>query len=881
MINVLRVIGQHLLALTRKKRLDNELDGEVEAHLELLEQDLIAAGMAPAEARMAALRNFGGIEQMKEIHREVRGYPWIEGFVRDFRYGLISLKQQPGFATVAIAVLALGIGANTAMFSIIDAVLWKPLPFPDPDRIVRVWETPDATIRNSTSTLTFLDWKHLDTVFDAVSVDERTTAAITTGGVPERLSGSLVSADYFKVFGVQAGIGRTFTPLEDQPGSAPVVVLSNALWKSRFASDPDILNRELVLDGEANRIVGVMPAGVFDRETARYWKPLIFAPEQMTRGSHWLDVIGRLRPGVSLEEARARLTVLRASLAPQMAAFKKNWGFTAEPFEQRLVGDNMRRAVYLGFAAVLMVLLIACSNVANLLLTKGAARRKEMALRAALGASRGRLVAQLLVEAWVLCLLGSAAGLAVAYLLLQTAGPVLAPYLPFTAELRLDWRVLSFAAAAAVGTSLLVGVLPALQTSFSRLTEFLNQGSRGSSGSSAMLRRTIVVGEVALSLVLLCGASLLFRSLVNLQRVDAGVRIENVITASIDLPLTKYPTADSATSFYRSVIDRVQAVPGVERAALSQDLPLEGVHGGELFGIPGQSEILTPRFKRIDAQYLAALDIPVIAGRGITDHDRADSPRVVLINEELARALATKFGIHGPAGRMASISSPGYGKQEGRGGMIQIAGVIRNERTGDLNAPLQLVMYVPLAQYPRTDVKLIARTTLQDPSGVVSAIREAVRQIDPNLPLADVKTMKQIKQQSLSSTEQPTWLIGCFAAIAALLAALGLYGVIAHSVVQQRKEIGIRMALGASSRVVLSQILSTALKLTLTGLMIGMLGSFAITRLMKTVLFEVSPLDPYSIAIASISMITIGVLAGLIPASRASRVDPVTTLRAE
>jgi putative ABC transport system permease protein len=359
------------------------------------------------------------------------------------------------------------------------------------------------------------------------------------------------------------------------------------------------------------------------------------------------------------------------------------------------------------------------------------------------------------------------------------------------------------------------------------------------------------------------------------------VRIENVMTAAVDLPLAKYSTATAATNFYRSLVERLQGVPGVERAALSQDLPLQGVHGGELFAVAGQSEMLTVRFKRIDAQYLAALDIPVLAGRGITENDRADSPRVLLINQELANVLSKKFGITDPAGRVVQISYPGYGKAEGGRGPIQIVGVIRNERTGNLDAPENMVIYVPLAQYPRTDVKVVVRTTQADPRAAASAIRDAVRQIDPELPVADIKTMGQVKERSLASTEQPTWLIGCFAAVAALLAALGLYGVIAHSVVQQRKEIGIRMALGASSSVVLSQILSSALKLTLTGLFLGMIGAFAVTRVMKTVLFEVSPLDPYSIAIASLSMIAIGVLAGLIPASRASRVDPVTTLRAE
>jgi len=540
---------KRFLALFRKAKMDHELDDEVQAYLELAEKDLIANGATPQEARIQARRNFGGIEQMKERHRDDRSYLWIDNTLRDLRYGLSALVNNPGFAAVTIGVLALGIGANTAMFSLIDAVVWKPLPFPKPDRIVRVWEGPGGALRNGTATLTFLDWKKQTDIFEALSVDSPTTAALTTKDEPTRIEGNLVSADYFNVFGVHAQLGRTFSPQEDQPGSQPVVVISHAAWQTRFAADPNILTRDLVLDGTPNRIIGVLPAGSFDREPAAFWKPLVFAPEQMTRGSHWIATVARLKSGITIDQARAKLAILRADLAPQMAAFKKDWTFVIDPFTQMLVGNTLRQSVYLGFGAVLMVLLIACANVANLLLARGATRQKEMALRAALGASRGRLTMQLMVESWVLCLIGGIAGIAVAYGILKTAAPMLAPYLPFTADLSIDPRVLAFAAAAAVAVSILVSILPSLQTSFGNLTQSLNQASRGSTGSSAFLRRSIVVGEVAVSLILLCGASLLFRSLVNLQKIDPGVRIDHVVTMSADLPLAAYPTPENATQF--------------------------------------------------------------------------------------------------------------------------------------------------------------------------------------------------------------------------------------------------------------------------------------------------------------------------------------------
>ncbi len=534
-----------LLALFRKRKLDGELEDEVLAYLELAEHDAIARGLTPEEARREARRGFGGIEQMKEDHCDQRSVRWVENLLRDVRYGMASLARDPGFAAVTIGLLALGIGANTAMFSIVDAVLLKPLPFPEPERMVRVWETPSATQHNNTTTLTFLDWQRQGTIFEALSVEESFRAAVATGGDPVRLSGKMVSADYFNVFDVKARIGRTFAPREDEPGATPVVVLSHSLWQTQFGGDPDVLKRELVLDGESHRIIGVLPAGSFDRDEARFWKPLIFAPDQMNRGQHWLHVIGRLRSGVSLEQARAKMTLLRASL--NAVIYQKDWGFTVDPFAQMLVGDTLRRSIYLAFGAVLIVLLIACANVANLVLAKGATRRKEMALRAALGAGRGRLIGQLLTESLVLCVLGGMAGIGVAYLLLHAATPLVAESLPFTADLSVDLRVLGFAAAAGMAVLILTGLLPSFQTSFGKLSSSLNQAGRGSSASRAAVRRAIVIGEVAASVVLIAGAALLFKSLANLQQVDAGVRIDHVITMSTDLPSTAYPTPQSAS----------------------------------------------------------------------------------------------------------------------------------------------------------------------------------------------------------------------------------------------------------------------------------------------------------------------------------------------
>ena len=864
-----------LAALLRWRKLEREVNDEILAHLELAELDARAAGLTPEEARHAAQRDFGGIEQMKEDHRDHRSVRWIENLLRDFRYGMASLARDPGFAVVAIGLLALGIGANSAMFSIVDAVLLKPLPFPEPERMVRVWEsTPGG--HNGTTTLTFLDWKRQSDLFEALSVENSTEAAVITSGNPRRVSGKLVSADYFQVFGVKPQIGRSFARGEDQPGAAPVVILSHAFWQKQFGGDPGILNRDLVLDGEPHRIIGVLPAGSFDRDGAVFWKPLIFAPDQMNRAQHWLTPIGRLRAGVSLEEARAKMTMLRATL--NGVIYQKDWGFTVDPFAQLLVGDTLRRSIYLAFGAVVMVLLIACANVANLALAKGTTRRKEMALRAALGASRSRLIAQLLTESLVLCLLGGVAGVAFSALLLRLAKPFVAASLPFTADLTMDLRVFGFAAAAAMAVLILTGLLPSLRTSFGKLSNALNEAARGSSGSSAAVRRTIVIGEVAASVVLICGAALLFKSLANLQQVNTGVRIDHVITMSADLPPAAYPTPEGAVSFYEAVIQRLQAMPGVQQASVSQGLPLEGVQWGEYLRAPGTRQPLLVRVKMVDPGYFGTLQIPIVTGRGIEGRDRAGHPPVVVINQEVAVALSKVFGIANPVGRTVSIDLPGYGPIPESLVNLQIVGVIRSERTAGLNAPPELVTYIPLAQCPQQNIKVVVRTRAS-PAEAMPGIREAIRQIDPNLPLGDAMTMQQVKEQSLLWARQPTWVVGAFACVAALLAALGLYGVLAHAVMQQRREIGIRMAVGARSGDVLAHILRGACTMLIVGLAAGLAGAFVLTRVLKSLLFQVSALDPAALAVACVVMAVIGLLAAWIPASRAAGVDPMTVLR--
>ena len=873
---------RRVFALFCKDRLDRELDDEVRAHLELAERDALARGLSQSDARAAARRAFGGIEQMKEIHRDDRSLRWFDNIVRDTRGGITALARDPGFTLIAVSVLALGIGANTAMFSLVDGVLFEPLPFPEPDRIVRVYEAPTLTSTNSTTTRNFTEWKRLSRSFEALSAESLTSATVQVGGEPTRLNGRFVSADHFAVFGLQPLIGRTFRADEDQPGAPRVMVLSHAAWQHYFGRDPAILERDVLLDDVPFRVIGVLPPGAFDRHKARpldepasFWRLNAFTETELRASMHWLNPVGRLKPGITIEQAQEDMKAVRARIDDLIPRWKKDWGVSVEPFIRQLVGDRLRQSIFVALGAVVLVLLIACATITNLLLARSAARRKEMAVRAALGASRGRIAAQLLTESLVLGALGGLAGVGLAAVLIRVAVPVLSAAIPFTADISLNIRVLAFAVVTALSVSALVGLLPAIRLSTSTA---LNSAARGSSGTHDRVRRAIVAGEVAVSLILICGSLVLFKSLLRLQNVDIGVRIENVITMALDLARDRYPSGTHAAAFYGPLVERLRAIPGVVSASVSGDVPLEGT-GGENLRMPGREDRLLVRFKRADHEYFTTMGIPVVAGRGFTADDRVGAPYVVVINEALALRLEDRFGMANPVGQAVDLPALGFGPD--RRALMTVVGVIGNERVrSDLRASIEEVAYVPIAQAPRLWIKLVVRTR-GEPAAAVPAIREAIRELDPRLALADIRTLEQIRDRSLSGLREPVWLIAIFAALSALLAGLGLYGVVSHSVAQQRREIGIRLALGARASDVLSMVVRNALTMVIVGLVIGLAGAAALTRVTRSLLFEVSALDPLAFVVAGLAMATIGGVAALIPASRATRVDPTIALRSE
>ena len=887
----LRYRVARLLALLRVRALDRELDDEVLAHLELAERDARARGLSAAEARQDARRRFGNVAHIRDEHRDRRSARWLETFLRDLRYGLASLSRRPGFALVTIGVLAFGIGTSTVMFSLVDSVLLRPLPYPAPDRIVRLWEAPTPGTINQTTNGFFDEWRRGSVSFDAMAASRPAHVTVGISGSPVHLSGILATAGYFDVFGVHAAAGRTFGPDDDRPGHDRVIVLSHSAWQARFGGDPSIVGQDLLVDNRLYRVIGVLPEGSFDREPTRsgpnevadFWMPLAFTADDLTRGEHQNDVVARLKPGVTIAQAQEDLLALNSSLVQGLPASQKNRSVVVEPFDLRLVGDGLRRTLWLSFGAVVAVLLITCANITNLLLAAGTTRRREMAVRTALGAGRGRLVTQLLTENLALCAIAGLLGVSLAYVLMRGVVPFLPPDVPSYVDVTLHPQAMGFACLVTLGATLLIGIVPSLRTSAGAVSVVLNAGVRGSSSAHERARQLIVIGEVAVSMVLVCAAMLLVTSLVRLARVEVGARVDQILTVSIDLPSSDYPEPARAAQFMEDVASRIKAAPGVAAVSVASDVPLDG-SGGEGLTVPGQSPRVLVRFKRVDAGYFPTFGIPVLAGRGIGAGDRPGTTRVVVINATLARRLRETFGLADVIGRTVTLPALMYDERLGSPRVdFQIVGVVGNERIRrELRQPLgsEDAVYVAIAQSPKRSLKIAVRTT-SDPLASWPGIRAAMEATDSRLAVSDVLTMAQLKSNVLSGVAAPTWVVGGFAVVALLLAALGVYGVLAQSVAQQRREIGIRLALGATPADVRHRVTLQAAVVLGIGLAVGLAGAVMFARVTTSLLFEVSPFDVRSFSCASAILLVVGAAAAFVPALRASRVDPTVALRAE
>ena len=807
----------------------------------------------------------------------------MDELTKDLRFALRMIRNSPGFTFIAVLTLALGIGANTGIFSFVDAVLLKPLPFPQAERILNVWEKRPDGGRNGNSTLNFLDWKNQNTVFTAMAAQTWDSVTLTGADVPVELRDGHVSAPYFDIFGAKPMLGRTFAAGEDQPGKQYEVVLTHKIWVSRFGADRSIIGRSIRLNGRPYTVIGVMPPGIFDREWQDLWTPLAFEPKDMTRNYHWMISWARLKPDVTLAQARQQMTAIAARIAHDYPKSNKGWSVTIDRYQNRFVNDNLKRSLLVLLAAVGTVLLIGCVNLANLLLVRGAGREREVAIRSALGAGRGRLVRQFLTESVLLAGLGGAVGVGIGFGLMVALKAWIPPsLLPAEADVQLNGSVLLFTAAIVVATGILFGIAPAVHAARPDLVGSLKEGGRGATSGAGRrhVRNALVVAEIAMAFIVLSGATLLIRSFYQLQRVNPGFDATNVITMWLPMTSEQYPDGPRIVSYIGQVLDKLQAVPGVREAATTSGLPLEGWSEGMPFLIEGQPFLdLANRpaanYKRVSPSYLSTLGMQLLKGRWLAESDTQGNLPVIVVNQTMTKRY---FKGQNPIGKHILIQQiiPG---QPALGPEIpwQVVGVVADEKADGLDDSSPGV-YVSYKQSPTPNTALVVRGAM-DPAHLVKSIQAAVWQLNKNQALDDIKTLEQIKSESLGENRLRTVLLGAFAGLALLLGAIGIYGVVSYSVAQRTHEMGVRAALGATRWDQVRLVLKSGMSLTAVGLVIGVLGALGLTRLLASFLFGVSPGDPWTLAIVSLVLAAVAAIACFIPARRAARVDPMVALR--
>jgi putative ABC transport system permease protein len=869
MFNKLRL---RLRALFFKSKLEEELDEEVRFHLEREIEENIARGMSPEEARLAALRSFGGVERVKEESRDERGIRLLDEVWQDLRYGGRMLVKHPGFAFIAVLTLALGIGANTAIFSVVNAVLLRPLPFNEPERLVMVWlKGPEAAggDRVPLPVADLLDWRAQNGSFESVGAFRTTADNYTGGESPERVRAASVTANFFTTLGAHPALGRTFQSDEERPGAQSVVVISQQFWRKHFAADPQVIGRSINLSGASFTIIGVMPEAFdYPARDVELWTAMqLQAPNR--RGPFLLIGVARLKPGVTLPQARAEMNSMKSSFAGE------KFDFNVLPINEFIVGEA-KPAILMLLTAVTLVLLIAAANVANLLLARAASREKEIVIRAALGASRWRVVRQLLTESLLLALIGGGLGLLMAWrgvdLLLK-----LAPEdLPRLQQIGIDGRVFGWTALVSLLTGLVFGLAPALQSARLNLDETLKEGGRGETEGAGKRRwrNLLVVSELAMAVMLLIGAGLLLNSFWRLQRVDPGVDPRQTLTMQIPLQGPRYAQSQQANAFYDQLIERVKTLPGVRAAAVSNSLPPDEQPWSDDFTIEGRP--VDPREApiandiRVSPEYFQTLGARLLRGRTFSSTDSGNAPQVMVINDTLARRY---FPRENPIGKRINRGT------ESQPSVWEIIGVVGDIKYKGLGEETLPAFYQPIAQNTWRGVFLIVKTDAADPLGLAGAVSNEIRSLDRELPVTQIRTLEQRLYASVAQPRFRTAIVALFAALALILASIGIYGVISYSVTQRTHEMGIRIALGARSRDVLSLVVKQGMALTVIGLSVGLSASFALTRLMKTLLFGVSATDPLTFIVISLLLTVVALLACWIPARRATKVDPLLALR--
>ncbi len=868
----------------RSERMERELDEELRSHVEMRVEENIRAGMPPEEARYDAQRRFGNWMTTKEDTREMHLIGWLETTLQDLRYGARMLRRGPGFAVVAVTLLALGIGATTTIFSVVNGILLQPLRYPQAERLVMVWEKDSDSISTNCGYATFVDWRAQSHSFADMAVMSYWQPTLNGDGEPERLNGQRVSAGFFRILGVTPALGRDITPQEDVRGNHFVAILSHKLWQRRFGSDPKIVGRTIQLGTGTYTVVGVLPADYASElfPKAEIWAPLAYNDSlpYACRDCRHLRAIGRLAPGASLASAGAEMNTISERLVREYPKDYSNPGVILVPLQKQIVGD-VHTALWVLMGAVGFVMLIACANVMNLMLGRAAQRQKETAIRLALGASRGRLIRQWLVEALLVSVLGAIAGLLLASWgmdSLRTWGPA---DLPRLNEVRLDGWAMAFAAGVAIFTTLLCGVAPGLQARKADVNSELKEGGRsGATDVSPRFRNLLVVTDIAISLVLLTGAGLMVRSLWRLLRVDPGFDPQNVLTMEVSLEGKKYAGDEidglpQVSSFYAQALERIRAIPGVESAAAASQIPLGGnmdMYGMHVEGKGKPNPADDPSADRyaVTLEYLHTLRIPVLRGRSFTEQDTATAPPVMLINETFAKRI---FANEDPIGKRVKMAEPNRPWRT-------IVGVVGDVHHRALDAPRAMQIYLPHAQWSDTSMVLAIRSSLPMET-LAGAARQAIWSVDRNQPVTQVNSMQEFIAVSTGQRLFVMLLLSGFAGLAVLSAAIGIYGALSLLVTQRTHEIGIRMALGAQQWDVLRQMLQHGLRLTSIGVALGLAGALALSETLTALLYGVGPRDPATLAEVVLLLMTVALMACSLPAFRASRVDPIKALRHE
>jgi predicted permease len=863
--------------------MESEMDAEMRFHVETYAEDLVRGGMARAEALRRARLEFGGVEQAKEECRDARGVSLVEGVTQDLRFGLRMLRKSPGFTITAVVTLALGIGANTAIFSVVNAVLLRSLPYQDANRLVTAWSYNRARGDDTdlVSPLDFADWRAQNGAFEnlAASTDEQFT--LTGAGEPMTVIAYAFSADYFRLLGVTPFAGRTFLREEEQPGKNQVVVLSYGFWRRHFGGDREILNKTITLDGAAYTVVGIMPREFSYPARTEMWTPLVPEPQAANdRAYRYLRVMGRLKPGATLEQARAEMNAIAARLAQEYPGTnKQNDAVNLMPLRQVISGDA-RPALLVLFCAVGLVLLIACANVANLLLARAVTRQKEMAVRGTLGASRGRLVRQVLTESMLLGLMGGLLGIFLAAwstkaLVVMFSTQVFNLNMPYLEAVPMDGWVLGFAAAGSLLTGVVFGLFPAVQNTANN-NDSLKEMGRGTTEGPGLrgFRNALVVAELAMSIVLLTAAGLTLKSFANLLGGDLGFRPEQVMTMRALLPSTKYGTPGQQIAFEKETLQRIRALPGVQSAGVVTFLPLSGWYGLRTVAL---ARTATPDEQRpkvvwssVSPEYFQAMGIPLIGGRFFTEADRQDRAGLAIVSKSLARKLAASDGE--VIGKQIEV--------EGMKDPVEVVGVVGDVRHQGVTAEMSAEVYLPFAQLPGPLLCFAIQTTGKD-AGLSRAAQSAIWSVDKDQAVGFLMSMDDLVSDSLAPARVVTVVLGIFGGLALVMAAVGIYGVIANSAEQRTHEIGIRMALGARAGQILRAILAQGARLVLVGAAVGIVAAFGLMRFIASVLYGVRPGDPGMFMAATVLLSAVAMMACWVPARRATRVEPMVALRYE